>query len=70
MHVVVLAMDEPGGKLNLIENVNAQLKVFNRPIITETLIKQKFNFTDVWSLVLRHLQREEFLQVFDLYANY
>ena len=51
----ILAIDEPGGKRNLVENINAQLKVLKRPIITETLIKTEIIFTDVSSLVWRHL---------------
>ena len=36
----------------------------------ETLIKTEFNFTDILLLVLRHLQSEEYVQVFGIYANY
>ena len=34
-----VAIDEPGGKRNLVKNISAQHKVLKRPIITETLIK-------------------------------
>ena len=54
----------------LVKNINAQHKVLKRSIITETLTKTEINFTDVSSLVLRHLQSEEYIQVFRIYANY
>ena len=41
----MVAIDEPGGKRNLVKNINAQHKVLKRPIITETLIKTEINFT-------------------------
>ena len=50
-------------KRNLVKNINAQHKVLKRPIITETLIKTEINFTDVLSLVLRHLHSKEYIQV-------
>ena len=59
----LMAIDEPGGKRNLVKNINAQHKVLKRPIITETLITE-INFTDVSSLGLRHLQSKEYIQVF------
>ena len=65
-----MAIDEPGWKRNLVKNINAQHEVLKRPIITETLIKTDINFTDVSSLVLRHLQSEEYIQVFGIYGNY
>ena len=34
----------------------------------ETLIKTEINFIDVSSLVLRHLQSGEYIQVFGIYA--
>ena len=33
----MVAMDEPSGKRNLVKNINAQHKIFNRPTVTETL---------------------------------
>ena len=50
----MVAIDEPGGKRNLVKNINAQHKVLKRPVITETL-KTEINFTDVSPLVLRHV---------------
>ena len=41
----MVAIDKPGGKRNLVKNINAQHKVLKRPVITETLIKTEINFT-------------------------
>ena len=60
----MVAIDEPGGKLNLVKNISAQHKVLKRSIITETLIKTEIYLTDVSSLVLRHLQSEEYIHIF------
>ena len=54
-----VAIDEPGGKRNLVNNISAQHKVLKTPIIMKTLIKTEIYLTDVSSLVLRHLQSEE-----------
>ena len=62
----MVATDKPGEKHNLVKNINAQHKVLKRPIITETLIKTEISFTDVASLVLQHLQSEEYIQVFGI----
>ena len=55
---------------DMVKNISAQHKVLKRPIITETLIETEIYFADVSSLVLRHLQNEEYIQVFGIYANY
>ena len=70
MYLSMVAIDEPGSKRNLFKNINAQHKVLKRPIIMEASIKTEINFDDVSSLVLRHLQSEEYIQVFGIYANY
>ena len=48
----IVAIDKPGRKRNLVQNINTQHKVFNRRIITETLIKQKLNSVKSISVLL------------------
>ena len=62
-----VAIDEPGGKRNLVKNINAQHKVLKRPIIKVSVIMGLFK-TLCWALIfLNKIMLAKMLGVFRVF---